>query len=174
MVLEIFLNCRLYRSGNKEILLFEPQLFAGNMIIIWIKNFTQLTCKILLFHSLLIISLVKGIQLKTLYGFRIPYPKRIHHPISVSHNRKIIRNRMHLLITFLPETGSAMFILISRDISPEFDHFGIFGSSEFKRISVFKPVIGHFYLIAFAYLLPEHTIPVSDSTAIRHIAKCRK
>ena len=81
---------------------------------------------------------------------------------------------MHLLVTFLPETGSAMFILVTRDIAAEFDHFGVFGSSEFKWISVFKPVIGHFYLIAFAYLLPEHTISVSDSAAICHIAKCRK
>ena len=58
----IFCNCSLYACRNKEILLFQTQLFSFVMIIVRIQNLYDGFCKIFLLNGFVVITLVEGIQ----------------------------------------------------------------------------------------------------------------
>ena len=57
-------------------------------------------------------------------------------------------------------------------MSAKLDDLGVFRSSQFKWVAITKPVIRCFDLITVTNLLLEHTIMITDTTAICCIAKC--
>ena len=164
----------LYRRGDKEILLFQTKLFSGIMVVVRIEHFHDIARKVLLFHSLLVVALIKGIQLETLNRLRIPDTQRINDAVAVTYDRHIVGDRFHGLIAFLTEVASAVFIHIYIDIAAELYFLRIFRPSQFKRISVFQPVIGYFDLEAVPDLLFKHAVMVPDTTAVSRIAQCRQ
>ena len=107
------------------------------MIIIRIKYFYDISCKVFLFNSLLVITLVKGIKLKALYCFRIPDTKGIYDAVTITYDRKIVRNCSYALITFLSEMVSAVSVYMNIYITAELNLLRIFGSAKFKRIAVY-------------------------------------
>ncbi len=119
----------LYGCGDKEILLFQAELLAGIVVIVGIENLYDITGKILLFHSLLIITLVEGIKLEALHRLRIPDTQRVDNTIAVAHDRHIIGDRLYGLISLLAEVASALLIHMHIDITAEFYLLGIFGTS---------------------------------------------
>ena len=106
------------------------------MVIIRIKNLNNVSCKVFLLNGLLVITLVKGIQLETVYRFCIPDTKGVHNTVAISNDRKIIRNRTDTLIAFLHKIVSAVFIHMNIDITAKFNFLGIFRSAELERITV--------------------------------------
>ena len=140
------------------------------MIIIWIQNLYYISGKILLFYCLLIIPFIKGIQLEALYRLCIPDTKRVNNTVAIAHNGKIIGNRPYALVSLLNKMVSAVFIYSHIYITAKFYFLGIFRSSQFKRISIRKPVIRNLYLITVPDLLFEHTVTITNATAISSIA----
>ena len=108
--------------------------------------------QILLLHSLLVISLVKGLQLEALHRLRIPDAQCVHDPISIAHNRHIIGNRLYGLISLLFKVIAAVFVHIYIDIAAELNLFGILGTAQLKRVSICQPVIGNLYLVSVTNL----------------------
>ena len=174
MLTHIFGNCFLHRCRNKEILLFQTKLLTSIVVVVGIKNLNNVSCQILLLNSLLIITLIKGIQLEALHCFSIPDTKGIYNAITIANDWKIIRDRLYALIAFLYKIASSILIYMDIYITAKLDDLGIFRSSQFKRIAINKPVIRNLYLIAITDLLFEHTITISDTTAICCITKCCK
>ena len=106
------------------------------MIIVRIKNFHDISCKILLLHRFVVIAFVKRIQMETFHRLRIPDTKCIDNAVAVTNDRNIIRNRPDRLISFLSEIASAVLIHINIHIAAEFYFFRIFRSAQLERIAV--------------------------------------
>ena len=174
MISHIFGNRLLYGSGDKEVLLFQTQFLAGIVIVIGVEYFHNIPCQVFLLHSLLIISLVKRVQLKTFNGLGIPDTQRIHHPIAIAHNGQIIGNRLNRLIPFLNKMLSAAFICPYRHVATELHFFCIFRAAQFKGIAIHQPVVGYFHLITVTDFLLEHTVAVADTTSICRVSKRRQ
>ena len=141
------------------------------MIIVGIKYFHNISCQIFLFYCFLVLPFVKGIQLEAFNSLCIPDTKRVYDSVAITNDRKIIGNRSYALIAFLNEIASSVFIHMYIDIATKFYCLGIFRSSQFKRIAVCKPVVRHLHLITISDLLLEHTVAVSDATAVSCIAQ---
>ena len=139
------------------------------MVIVWIQNLNDIACKVFLFYGFLIISLVKGIQAEALYRLRIPDSQGVDNAVAIADDRHIVRNSLYGLIAFLLENGTAVFIHIRAYPAAEFYLFCILGTAQLKGIAVSQPVVRHFYLITIADLLTEHTVTITDTTAVCRI-----
>ncbi len=73
----IFAIARLNTCRYKEILLFQTKLFSCHMVVIWIKHFYDVLCKVFLLYCFLIITFVKRIQLEVVDCLCIPDTKCI-------------------------------------------------------------------------------------------------
>ena len=143
------------------------------MIIIWIKHFHNISRKVGLLHSLLIIALVKRIQTKTIHWLCIPDSKRIDNTISISYNWKVIWNRLDGLIIFLiPNQSSILFSTCY--IAAKFNHFCVFWTTQLKRVAIPKPIIWNFTLKTITNLLLKHTITITNTTTICRVSQRRK
>ena len=143
------------------------------MIVIGIENLHDGFCQILLFHCLLIIAPVKGIQLEGSDGLRIPDAQGIDHIVSVTDHRQVIGDCPDGLIPLLDEIVPSIPAL-STDISAEFDLHGILGAADFKGVAVLQPVIRHLHLVSVLNLLLEHSVAVADAAAVGRIAQGRQ
>ena len=141
------------------------------MIVIGIENLHNISCQVFLLHSLSVISLVEGIQLEALYRLCIPDSQSIYNAVAISYNREIKGNCPDCLIILLLKAASAILITVHGNVSAEFYQLCIFRSAQFKGISVFQPVIRHFYLITVLDFLLEHTIAVTDAAAVSRVSK---
>ncbi len=172
MSAHVFCHRFLYGCGNKEILLFQAQLFSCIMVIVRIKHFHDIAGKVLLLHRFLVVPLIEGFQLKAFHRLRIPDAQCIYNAVSIADDRQIIWNRRYALIAFLPEIVPAVFIHIYIHIAAEFYFLGVFRPSQFKGIAVLQPVIGNLYLVSIPDLLLKHAVTVTDAAAIRGITQC--
>ena len=59
MISHVLLDCFLYRCRYEEVLLLKSELFTCIMVIIGIKYLNDISCKVVLLNSLLVITLVK-------------------------------------------------------------------------------------------------------------------
>ncbi len=159
------------RSGNKEILLLQPQFLSLNMIVAGVQNLADRASKVLLFNRLLIIALVEGIQMEAVDRLRVPDAERIHKAVSVTDDRHVIRNRLDCVITFLTENRPSVLIHMAGHIAAEMNFLCILGSSELERISVLEPVVRNLDLISVADLLLEHAVAVADAAAVSRIVQ---
>ena len=83
--------------GNEEILLLEPEFFPLYMVVAGIKDLADRTGNVVLFHRLLIIAFIKGVQMEDLDRFGIPDPQGIDETVAVTDNRHIVRNSLNLV-----------------------------------------------------------------------------
>ena len=165
----------LHRSRDEEILLLQAQFLTCIMVIIRVQDLDDIPCKVLLLDSLLIITLIEGIQLEVVDGFCIPYTECIDHMVVIADDRDIKRNCQYGLIVLLDESVAAgLLVVLNADISAELDLTGIFRSLQLEGISVLQPVIRSLDLVAVLDLLLEHTIAVSDSAAVCRVAQRRQ
>ena len=145
------------------------------MIIIRIKNIYDQFRKIFLLYCLMIISSVELIQFEIRDRLCIPYTQCIYYVVAISNNRHIIRNCHDRLIVLLNKfIFSCNRIFLETDISSETYFLCILFTTDLERISFFQPVIRYFYLISIFNFLLEHTVTVTDSTAVCRIIQCRK
>ena len=167
MLFLIFFNCRLYTGRNEEVLLFQTKLFTCIMIIIRIKNITNILCQCFLFYRFSVFTFVKFIQLEFADWLCIPDTQSIYDFIVISYDWHIIWNSQNRLVTFLNEmVSSCCRIIFYAYITAEFYFFCIFRTTQFKRISVFQPVIRYFYLISIFNFLFEQTIMITNTASI--------
>ena len=171
MFLHIFSNRPLYAGGNKEVLLFQSQLFTGDMVVVGIEDLTDGTGKILLLHSFLVVSLVKRIQVKGINGLGIPDTKGIHDTVAVSHDGNVIGNRLSGLIILLHIAVTSALILADSYMPAKFYLGGIFRTLHLKWIAIFQPVVRRFDLETILDLLHKHTVFVANTAAISRISK---
>ena len=171
MICHIFCYRTLNTGRHEEILLFQAKFFSRNMIVIWIKHLTDRTCKVLLLYCFLIISFIKGIQIKGIDCFGIPDTKSIYNAIAISNYRNIIRNSLYRLVIFLYILISSVFRFTYSYITSEFYFHSILRTFHLKRIALFQPIIRCFYLKSILNLLFKHTILITDSTSIRRISQ---
>ena len=173
MILFIFCNSCLNTCRNEEILLFQTQFFTCVVVIVRVENFYDISCQVFLFYGFLIITFIERIQLEVVDCFCIPYTQCIYYIVIVTNDRNIKRDCTYRLITFLDKfVAFCCFIVFYTDIAAEFYFFCIFRTTQLKWITVFQPVIRHFYLITVFNLLFEHTIAVTDTAAVCCITKC--
>ena len=173
MILFIFCNSCLNTCRNEEILLFQTQFFTCVVVIVRVENFYDISCQIFLFYGFLIITFIERIQLEVVDCFCIPYTQCIYYIVIVTNDRNIKRDRTYRLISFLDKfVAFCCFIVFYTDIAAKFYFFCIFRTTQLKWITVFQPVIRHFYLITVFDFLFEHTIAVTDTAAVCCITKC--
>ena len=144
------------------------------MVIVRVQYLHNIPGKVLLLHSLAVVAFVERIKLEAINRFRVPDTQRIHNAVAITDDRQVIGNRPYYLIALLFEITSAVLVHIYIDISAKFHFLGVFRSSQFKRIAVPQPVIRHFNLISVPDFLLEHTITVTDATAISGIPQSRQ
>ena len=140
------------------------------MIIVRIQYLYQILGKVLLLYCLVVISFVKGIQLKYFYRLCVPDHQRIYHVIVITYDRHIIRYGNYRLIIPLHKLDSAVRLCLCRNIPSKFYFIGILRSAQLERIAVLQPVVRNFHLITVLNFLFEHTVTVTDSTAVCRIA----
>ena len=168
----IFCNCSLYACRNKEILLFQTQLFSFVMVVVRIQNLYDGFCKVFLLNRFVVITFVEGIQGEVLNSLCIPDGQRVYNIVVVSYDWHIVRNCIDRLVILLYKVyASGSFIVLLCHISAKFYLFCILRAFQLKWIAVFQPVIRYFYLITVANLLFEHTVLVTDTAAVRRISK---
>ena len=122
-------------GGNKEILLLQAQLLARVVVVIGVKDLHNGLGQVLLLHSLLVISPVKGIQVEGVNGFRIPDAKGIYHIVAVSDNRQVIGHCADRLVSVLYKMVYAALVFYTH-ITAEFDLSGILRPADFKWVAV--------------------------------------
>ena len=62
------------------------------MVIIWIKDLNDVLSQVFLLNSLLIITTVKGVQVKGINRFSIPDTKCIYNVVAIAYNWQVIWN----------------------------------------------------------------------------------
>ena len=165
----------LHAGGDEEILLLQTQLFAGVMVVIRIQHLYQVAGKVFLLHGFLIIALIEGIELEVIDRFRIPHAQGIYQIVVVADDRNVVGYGTHAAIAVLHEVVAAgLLIIIHAHVSAEFDLVGQLRAAQLKRIAVLEPVVRYLDLIAVLDFLLEHSVAVTDSTAISHVAQCRE
>ena len=140
------------------------------MVIIWIKDLNDVLSQVFLLNSLLIITTVKGVQVKGINRFSIPDTKCIYNVVAIAYNWQVIWNSLYRLITFLYEMAHTIAVF-NTYIAAEFYFYSILRTADLKWIAIFQPVIRNFYLITIFDLLFKHTITVTDTAAICRIAQ---
>ena len=106
-------------------------------------------------------------QLEALYGFRIPDTQGVYNAIAITHDGEIKRNRLNGLIALLDEVVAVVFLIVLHThITAEFYLFGVLRTAKLEGVAVFQPVIRHLYLITVFNFLFEHSVTVTDATAI--------
>ena len=141
------------------------------MVIVGIKHLHDIFGQVSLFHSLLIITLVKGIQREAFHRLCIPDSQGIHNAVAITHDGQIIGNGTNGLVVLLEKNISA--ILVNTDIymTAEFYFLRIFGAAQLEGIAILQPVIRDLALIAVLDLLFKHTVAITDAAAIRRISQ---
>ena len=175
MCLFVFLNCSLNTCRYKEVLLFQTKLFTGHFIIVRVKYVYNILCKVLLLNSFLVITFIKGIKSKLFNSSCIPDTQCIYYIILVSNDRHIVWNSLYSLISFMDEfVLTCSLVIFNSYISAEMYLFSILRTTKLKWIAFLKPCIRNLNLISVSDFLFEHTITVTDSTAVCTISKCCK
>ena len=168
----IFIKHNLKTGRYKEILLFQTKLFSCIVVVIWIKNLYDRFCKVFLLDRFMVFSSVKCIQFKVCDCLCIPDTQCIDYVVAISYDRHIIWNSKYGFIIFLDEIFFlGLFIILYTNGTTKTDFLCILVTTNFKRIAIFEPVIRYFYLIAIFDLLFEHTVAVTDSTAVSCVSK---
>ena len=108
----VFCSCRLQCCRDKEILLFQAQLFTGHMVVIRIQNAADCARKILLLDCLVIITFIKGCKFEVIDCLCIPDTQCIYDVVVIAEDRQIIRNCKNGLIAFLLEEAAACLFII--------------------------------------------------------------
>ena len=106
------------------------------MVVIRIQYLDKITGKVFLLHCLLIITAVKGRQLKLLLRLRIPDNQGIHNIVSISHNRHVIGNCKHGLVVYLLKMQLAVVMLPLLHMASEFYFIAVLRPAQLKRIAV--------------------------------------
>ena len=136
------------------------------MVIIWIKDLNDVLSQVFLLNSLLIITTVKGVQVKGINRFSIPDTKCIYNVVAIAYNWQVIWNSLYRLITFLYEMAHTIAVF-NTYIAAKFYFYSVLWTADLKWIAIFQPVIRNFYLITIF----EHPITVTDTAAICRIAQ---
>ena len=135
------------------------------MVVVGVQYLHDISGQVLLLHSLLVISLVKGIQLEAHHRLRVPDPQGVHNMVAIAHDRQVKGNGIHGLVTRLRKMISAVLVPGYSHIAADFNLFLIFGPAQFEGIAIHQPVVRHFNLISVLDLLLEHTIAVANAAA---------
>ena len=142
------------------------------MVVIWVKNVADILGKVLLLNCFSVITFVKQVKLELTDGLCIPDPQGIDDLVVVSHDRHIVRNSQHRLVSLLYEIVSACSrVIFYFHIAAEFYFFGVFRTAKLEWIAVFQPVIRYFHLESVLDLLFEQTIMVTDAAAVSTVSK---
>ena len=167
VVLFILCNSFLYTCGNEEILLFQTKLFTCVMLICRIEDLNDVLCQVFLLNGIHVITLVEGIQLEIHDSLCIPYTEGIYHTVVVTNDGNIKGNGTNGLIALLNEVVAVVFLIVLHThITAEFYLFGVLRTAKLEGVAVFQPVIRHLYLITVFNFLFEHSVTVTDATAI--------
>ena len=172
--LHVLLDRALKCGGHEEVLLFETQLLALDMVIAGIEDVADRAGQVLLFHGFLVLTSVKRVQLEAHYRLRVPDSQSIYKTVAVSDDRQVIGNSLYSAVAFLFVHGAAVSVQIGGDISAEVDFLCILRSSQLQGIAVIQPVVRNFHLIAVSDLLLEHTVLVADTCAVCGIVQSCK
>ena len=86
-----FSDCFLNTCRNKEILLFQAELFSCIVVIVRIKHVYNVLSQVFLFYCLLVITFIEGIQMEICDRLSIPYTECIYDIVIVSKNRNVKR-----------------------------------------------------------------------------------
>ena len=105
------------------------------MVVIWIEDFTDIFCQVLLLYGLLVVAAVKGIQTESVDGLCIPYAQGIDDIVIISDNRKIIGNCKYRLAALLDKVvlGS---VPLGSYIAAEFNLGCVLGAAHLKGVAV--------------------------------------
>ena len=125
----------LYTGGDKEILLFQAQFLACVVVVVGVKDLHNGFGQVLLLHCLLVVSPVKGIQIKGVDGFCVPDTQGIHHIVAVSDDRQVIGHRADRLVSVLYEMVHSALVL-NAHITSEFNLGSILRPADLKGVAV--------------------------------------
>ena len=135
VLLFILFNRPLYAGGNKEILLLQAQFLACVVVVVGVKDLHNGFGQVLLLHCLLVVSPVKGIQIKGVDGFCVPDTQGIHHIVAVSDDRQVIGHRADRLVSVLYEMVHSALVL-NAHIAAEFNLGRILRPADLKGVAV--------------------------------------
>ena len=79
MILHVLQHSSLHTGRNEEILLTQTKLLTGNVVIVRIKNLTDILSQVFLFYCLLIVTTVECIQTEGIDRLSIPDSKGVDH-----------------------------------------------------------------------------------------------
>ena len=132
----IFRDQRLEAGGNEEILLFQPELFSGVVVIVRIEDIHDQLRQVLLLHCFVIVTSVKLIQLEVCDRLGVPYAQCVYHMVAVSDDRHIIGDRKDRLIIFLDEDiFSRLRVFLKTDISAEAHFLRVLFPAQLERVA---------------------------------------
>ncbi len=168
---EMLLKRLLHGSGDEEVLLLQPELLAGHMVVVRVEHLCDGAGEIVLLHRLLVLAPVKGSQLKAVDRFRVPDPKRVDDAVLVADDRNIVRDGTDRGIILVDETVAAgRGIILDAGVAAEADLLRMLRALQLERVAVLQPVVRHFLLIAVLDLLSEHPVVVADAAAVGVVA----
>ena len=105
------------------------------MIVIGIEHLNNGLCQVFLLHCLLVITPVKGVQIKGIDGLCIPDAQGIYHVISVADHRQVIGHCANGLVALLNKVVDSIPVF-NANITTEFNLYCIFRPADLKWIPI--------------------------------------
>ena len=163
-----------WRAGNKEILLFQPQLFALDWLVVGVENLGDVLRENLFVDCPVVVAHVESFKFKGLHSFSLPQPKQIAGVYAIPQDRGVVGNALHSPVGNPSNPVAALIILIVFGAPPKTHLKGDFRSNHFPWIAQSKPVVGAFHLPAVSNLLLEDAEFVADTVANgRDLESCK-
>ena len=141
------------------------------MVVVGVQNLYQQLRQVFFLHSLLVISLIEGVQTEGVHSLRVPDTQGIYHVVAIAYDGHIAGNRAHALVALLYEMVLALLVYLHVHIAAELDDLGQLRTAQLEGIALFEPLVGHLYLEAVFDLLLEHTVAVADAAAVSRVAQ---
>ena len=155
----------LQRTGNKEILLLQPQLLPLRGFIIRIENFGDVFCHYLVVDGTVVVTHVKLLKVEGFRCFRFPKAQGIGRVDLVSKDRHIVRNTPDYLRRNPAHPIAALIVIVSFCVTAEIHIDGSIWTTDFPGVAQAQPLVRNFDLPAILNLLAEDAEFVPDAVA---------
>ena len=152
-------------ARHEEILLFEPQFLAAQLVIVRIEHLAQVLGRHSLVDGAVVVAAVENRDIEGLGGFGAPQSQGVGGVGVVTQDGRVVRHADDGLARYPAHSRAVAFVHVLFGHAAELDFDGPLGPHQLPRIAEAQPFIGLLDLPAVDDLLMENTEFVTYAVA---------
>ena len=157
----------LQRAGDEEILLFEAQLLAAQLLVVRIEDLAEVLRDDLLVDGAVVIAAVEAGEVEGFRRLGAPQAQRIRGVAVIAENESVVRHSIDDFVRHPAHAQPLVLVDVLLRAAAEFDAHGPFGPDELPRVAEAQPPVGFLDLPAVDDLLVEYAELVANAVAER-------